>query len=362
MSDSVREAFEIVEQELRRDIPSGGSRVVRALGTIKAALSANGGEAVPVAGIVQVASTCFKQVLPWDEAKRQHAAILSASDSLGSPGDGAELIPLYPAPPSVVVPEGWKAKVLDLCSAVENDEDLPPVKYALKCGRLINEVKDMLTAAPAPDHSGDANKMVTPELFKAFHAALCRRLGYTHDEQYWWRDLVSLEEHIAAKVPDHIADAGKVVQPEHEETDCIELLGMMARITPDRPSHTVALTKEQALGIYREADRLRDRAIHFSNWPAFYYASRYFGRLCGPATPSVPENEVRAEALDRKGQEFWDTAERLTVNIAGYKQRSHDRIKLEARVKTLREVAIECHAEATRLRTAGDDGEEETHG
>lgn len=33
--------------------------------------------------------------------------------------------------------------------------------------------------------------------FKAFHASLCRRFGYAHDEQFWWRDLVSLEEHIA---------------------------------------------------------------------------------------------------------------------------------------------------------------------
>ena len=46
------------------------------------------------------------------------------------------------------VPEGWRAKVLELCLAVENEDDLPPVKYALKCGRLINEVKDMLAAAP----------------------------------------------------------------------------------------------------------------------------------------------------------------------------------------------------------------------
>lgn len=35
--------------------------------------------------------------------------------------------------------------------------------------------------------------------FKNFHRSLCARFNYTHDEQFWWRDLVSLEEHIAAQ-------------------------------------------------------------------------------------------------------------------------------------------------------------------
>lgn len=33
--------------------------------------------------------------------------------------------------------------------------------------------------------------------FKRFHRSLCVRFGYVHDEEFWWRDLVSLEEHIA---------------------------------------------------------------------------------------------------------------------------------------------------------------------
>lgn len=33
--------------------------------------------------------------------------------------------------------------------------------------------------------------------FKNFHRSLCDRFGYTHDPEYWWRDLISLEEHIA---------------------------------------------------------------------------------------------------------------------------------------------------------------------
>lgn len=33
--------------------------------------------------------------------------------------------------------------------------------------------------------------------FKNFHRSLCERFGYMHDEEFWWRDLISLEEHIA---------------------------------------------------------------------------------------------------------------------------------------------------------------------
>lgn len=35
---------------------------------------------------------------------------------------------------------------------------------------------------------------------KNLHRSLCARFGYVHDEKYWWRDEVSLEEHIAAQI------------------------------------------------------------------------------------------------------------------------------------------------------------------
>lgn len=35
---------------------------------------------------------------------------------------------------------------------------------------------------------------------KNLHRSLCARFGYVHDEKDWWRDDVSLEEHIAAQI------------------------------------------------------------------------------------------------------------------------------------------------------------------
>lgn len=207
----------------------------------QAALSANGGEAVPVAGIVQVASTCFKQVLPWDEAKRQHASILSASDSLGSPGDGAELIPLYPAPPSVAVPEGLKSKVLELCSAVENDEDLPPVKYALKCGRLINEVKDILTAAPSPDHSGDANKM----------GAMLREIVDMWDGPRYALQMKPLIDRARTLL------AGYEATPSVPENEIKEILNAVAHIGVDFGYGPYQIEEEHIVNARNILDRLR---------------------------------------------------------------------------------------------------------
>lgn len=75
-------------------------------------------------------------------------------------------------PSAGVVPEPFRELINALCDAVINDDDLPPTKYALRCGRLINEVRAMLTAAPTGHRSlalSDekileiaSNPMVTP--------------------------------------------------------------------------------------------------------------------------------------------------------------------------------------------------------
>lgn len=56
---------------------------------------------------------------------------------------------------------------------------------------------------PAPQYDP-----LSQNRFKSFHRNLCERFGYVHDEVFWWRDLASLEEHIARMVtPDVDTDA-----------------------------------------------------------------------------------------------------------------------------------------------------------
>lgn len=63
----------------------------------------------------------------------------------------------------------------------------------------IGRVKEMFATTPqVPEYGTDGPQ--SPERFKAFHRSLCARFGYTHDEVYWWRELVSLEEYIACKL------------------------------------------------------------------------------------------------------------------------------------------------------------------
>lgn len=40
---------------------------------------------------------------------------------------------------------------------------------------------------------------------KNLHRSLCARFGYVHDEKYWWRDDVSLEEHISKQLQEALA-------------------------------------------------------------------------------------------------------------------------------------------------------------
>jgi len=59
--------------------------------------------------------------------------------------DGWQLVGELYTTPQPVVPQALIEKVTALCAAVENDEELPPIKYALKCSGLINEVKAILS-------------------------------------------------------------------------------------------------------------------------------------------------------------------------------------------------------------------------
>lgn len=52
----------------------------------------------------------------------------------------------------------------------------------------------------SPESQRVALAELCPDAFKAFHARLCTRFGYVHDEKYWRRDLASLEEHIAGRM------------------------------------------------------------------------------------------------------------------------------------------------------------------
>lgn len=81
-------------------------------------------------------------------------------------------------------------------------------------GAIIIGLAALLKSEPTGGRT-DTNR------FKNFHRSLCNRFGYTHDEKDWRRDLVSLEEHIAAKV----------AAPTLANTQLVAIQKIMARLS-----------------------------------------------------------------------------------------------------------------------------------
>jgi hypothetical protein len=74
-----------------------------------------------------------------------------------------------------------------------------PSQYTIPLVRLTDaqaRVAELERERDAAKH--DADFLRTS--FKNFHRSLCVRFGYVHDDADWYRDQVSLEEHIALKV------------------------------------------------------------------------------------------------------------------------------------------------------------------
>jgi hypothetical protein len=75
--------------------------------------------------------------------------------------------------------------------------------------------------------------------FKNFHRSLCARFGYPHDERDWWRDLVSLEEFLAAKVnpvPEGFALVPKDPTPKMNQAGARWLTGIQHMRAGDKRS------------------------------------------------------------------------------------------------------------------------------
>lgn len=265
---------------------------------IEAALSADGGDVVPLGYVSR--GFAEGEFPPLGKISRSRGP-----ERVGTGGPKFEVaVYTHPAPPSVAVPE-------------QRDSMIPGHFNVDECRGFragYNHLRKILTAAPSPDHSGEANKMVNDEIFKAFHASLCRRFGYTHDEQYWWRDLVSLEEHIAAKVADHIADAGKVA-------------------------------------VHRGViERLRDISVMMANGKCGPDIDRHIHDVIAmltSATPSVPENEIKARALE----EYADQLDAVFAN-------AQEAGATDCPAWHAGQFAKDARKQAARLRTAGDEGEE----
>ena len=74
----------------------------------------------------------------------------------------------HPKPTGGGVPEGLTEKALELCRAVENEEEFPPAKFALRCLMLVNQVRRLAATQQPPEpttqlNTGDLRKIFEQE-------------------------------------------------------------------------------------------------------------------------------------------------------------------------------------------------------
>jgi len=244
----------------------------------------------------------------------------------------------HPTPPSVAVPE-------------QRDRMIPPHFNVDECRGFragYNHLRAMLTASPSPDHSGDANKMVE---------------GFIEDQEPLGTEFETVYEENIGELyefnDDYIADAGKVdgVDGWPGSITRSQAIKILDRATDKDDPHWEFVVDDfydedsdtmpsifhvfAAIGVteeeYREA-----AGVQNIDWPA-------------SATPSVPENEIKARALE-------DAAIKVVAEAVEIEIRLDDGQDIVEGTALIEEhIAEWLHKEAARLRTAGDEGEE-THG
>tara|TARA_A100000171_G_scaffold42956_2_gene44675 strand:+ start:2821 stop:3636 length:816 start_codon:yes stop_codon:yes gene_type:complete len=144
---------------------------------VKAALSANGGE--PPTWTAEDEPVAY---LTWHQVRHaiddyDDVVVLSHKDDRSA--DGTHAFPVYthPAPPSVAVPEGWIPFPTEAWLFLTGEGPLAGRHFGDivcddKTGRdkpfwWRSHIRHMLTAAPSPDHSGDAGNVVSGNEVKA---------------------------------------------------------------------------------------------------------------------------------------------------------------------------------------------------
>jgi hypothetical protein len=144
------------------------------------------------------------QSLAYNKAQAKYAAIATAPTREAAPVDGMVLI---------------RREAIDWLNG-ESDFKCPPDRYfrgeapAYWWRSVFREKAGLAAptreAAPfAQGEQGDSHA------FKNFHRMLCERFDYCHDEKDWWRDQVSLMEHIAKLTRQPASPAEPVAADAH---------------------------------------------------------------------------------------------------------------------------------------------------
>ena len=110
--------------------------------------------------------------------------------------------PVEPAP-AQDERKDWRGALLQIAVVMEalKSTDSAARLANMDAGKVLDEayaqLKRIRATRPAQTEPTPWQEATGRAAFKNFHRRLCERFSYTHDEEFWWRDLISLEEHIA---------------------------------------------------------------------------------------------------------------------------------------------------------------------
>ena len=222
MSDSVREAFDSIESEVAQGAMTAAQVFTQMKQLVQTALSANGGEGSRKLSVLAAQLHESARCLGVAQAKED----ADAKEYWGQISEAKlEAISTHPAPPSVAVP-------------------------------------DDVTAAPSPDHSGDANKMVADHIPGAGKVV---PIGYLTNQAVarLQSDKRLNGEHLYAFKPDDLSKFQAVcLAPTVNESLTIEDFNGMCRIVEAVSQMTDGFAIDQchidrAREIVQDATRLR---------------------------------------------------------------------------------------------------------
>lgn len=349
MSDSVREAFDSIESEVAQGAMTAAQVFTQMKQLVQTALSANGGEAMEYAideaiesgGWWASCSGCHETNEGVSDGPRSifgcHAGI--GCDECGGIGviwheaptdEQIALLSAHPdtrpAPPSVAVPEQREWNQVTGRDGFKYTEGWNACREA------------MLAAAPSPDHSGDANKMVE---------------GFIEDQEPLGAEFEAVYEENKGELyefdDEHIADAGKVVASSWKSAKndqhwphiggkyLIKLNGVLQHEIYEFDQGDDGMGGGEYFWDREDLDEAAPFNPEKDEWLPINEA--------GTATPSVPENEIKARALEQAfaqlASEYAPYGLRNTYTAFDVSQH------IEAQGKVY----------AARLRTAGDEGE-----
>lgn len=304
MSDSVREALNAMESDIAQGDMTAAQVFTQMKQLVQAALSANGGEALRDEDV----ESAF-----WEYDKMRADSSMADREAFKLAVHG---MATHPAPPSVAVPEGWHDDAQVAIRNAQSDvfrgslEDYYETMMLLFARRILS-----LTAAPSPDHSGDANKMV--------------------DDLPGMRDQSDLSG--GETDADHIADAGKM-DDMGGWTGSItrsQAIKILDRATDKDDPHWEFVVED----FYDEASDTMPTIFHV--FAAIGVTEEEYRKATGaenidwPATdPSVPESDADA-VIQFKDELLKSVKPIFRPHIEGV-----------------------CAVVLERLRTAGDEGED----